>query len=73
MSHIAPCDKCGGAGGLESLTLAIPTPCDQSRAEYRHRVKCAKCHNMTPTFCDARLAVTLWNSWATEHGDKLRE
>jgi len=74
---IAPCDKCGGAGGLESFGVAggahgIPViGASLLPTETRFRVKCAKCGHMTPHFGSAALCVTLWNSWAVERGDKL--
>ena len=61
---IAPCDKCGGAGGLESFEINITRPCEAVPQETRWRVKCAKCGHMTPHFGSAALCVTLWNSWA---------
>jgi hypothetical protein len=58
-----PCDVCGGAGGLESFYV--------HGALQRWRVKCAKCGLMTPHFCDAALALAVWNERTGQRDDKL--
>ena len=68
---IEPCDWCGGAGGLESFAQAklfssVCHPC-----EIRWRVKCAACGHMTNHFCNAALALAVWNERTGQREDKL--
>jgi hypothetical protein len=69
---IEPCDVCGGAGGLESFSIAGTPPAAFHGDIIRWRVKCAKCGHMTPHFAQSCLALAVWNGDRAGQGaDKL--
>lgn len=63
-AKIEPCDCCGGAGGLDVLTV---------NGQTRYRVRCAsqRCGHMTVHFSASCLALAVWNERTGQREDKL--